>query len=134
MDNKNIPVIIGAAQYTQPKETPQPLDSLSLMVKTGQKAIDDTNTKKIVDFVDAIYMVNISSWSYEDAPGELGKRLNITPKEKIYLPDGGQSPQMLVNRAAKAITSGEHRAILITGGEAAYSISKRFKEEPPEYW
>jgi len=134
MDNKHNPVIIGAAQFTQRKETPQPLDSLSLMVKTGQKAIEDTHTKNITDFMDAIYMVNISSWSYEDAPGELGKRLNITLKEKVYLPDGGQTPQMLVNRAAKAITSGEHRAVLITGGEAAYSIFKRFKEERPEYW
>jgi len=134
MDNKNNPVIIGAAQFTQRKETPQPLDSLSLMVKTGQRAIEDTHTKNIADFIDAIYMVNISSWSYEDAPGELGKRLNITPKEKVYLPDGGQTPQMLVNRAAKAIASGEHRAVLITGGEAAYSISKRFKGERPEHW
>ena len=134
MDNKNNPVIIGAAQFTQRKDTPQPLDSLSLMVKTGQKAIEDTQAKNITDLIDAIYMVNISSWSYEDAPGELGKRLNITPKEKIYLPDGGQSPQMLVNRAAKAITSGEHRAILITGGEAAYSIRKTFKGKSPEYW
>ena len=134
MDIKHTPVIIGAAQFTQRKDTPQPLDSLSLMVKTGQKAIEDTHNKKIVDFIDAIYMVNISSWSYEDAPGELGKRLNITPKEKVYLPDGGQSPQMLVNRAAKAITIGEHGCVLITGGEAAYSIRKTFKGEPPEYW
>ncbi|MBY8984711.1 MAG: hypothetical protein KGD65_06580, partial [Candidatus Lokiarchaeota archaeon] len=134
MANKHTPIIIGAAQFTQRKDTPHPLDSLGLMVKTGKKAIEDTQAKNIVDFIDAIYMVNISSWSYEDAPGELGKRLNITPKEKVYLPDGGQSPQMLVNRAAKAITSGEHRAILITGGEAAYSIRKTFKGKPPEYW
>ncbi|MFX1530566.1 MAG: hypothetical protein ACFFBC_05595 [Promethearchaeota archaeon] len=134
MDNKNNPVIIGAAQFTQRKNTLQPLDSLSLMVKTGQMAIEDTKAKNIVDFIDAIYMVNINSWSYEDAPGELGKRLNITPKEKIYLPDGGQSPQILVNKAAKAITNGEHHCVLITGGEAAYSIRKTFKGAPPEYW
>jgi acetyl-CoA C-acetyltransferase len=134
MDSKNNPVIIGAAQFTQRKKTPQPLDSLSLMVKTGQKAIEDTHVKNITDFIDAVYMVNIDSWSYEDAPGELGIRLSITPKEKVYFPNGGQSPQMLVNRAAKAITSGEHRAILITGGEAAYSIRKTFNEEPPDYW
>ncbi len=134
MVNKNNPVIIGAAQFTQRKDTPQPLDSLGLMEKTGKKAIEDTQAKNITDFIDAIYMVNISSWSYEDAPAELGRRLNITPKEKIYMPDGGQSPQMLVNRAAEAITTGEHRCVLITGGEAAYSIRKKFKGNPPEYW
>ncbi|GAG77349.1 unnamed protein product [marine sediment metagenome] len=52
----------------------------------------------------------------------------------MYLPDGGQTPQMLVNQAAKAITSGEHRVVLITGGEAAYSLFKTFKKEPPDYW
>ncbi|MHA2037857.1 MAG: hypothetical protein ACW98X_15585 [Promethearchaeota archaeon] len=134
MVKKNNPVIIGAAQFTQRRDTPQPLDSLGLMEKTGKKAIEDTQAKNITDFIDAIYMVNISSWSYEDAPAELGKRLNITPKEKIYMPDGGQTPQQLVNRAAEAIAAGKHRCVLITGGEAAYSIRKKFKGKPPEYW
>ena len=70
-------MIIGAAQFTQRRGTPKPLDSLGLMEKTGKKAIEDTQVKNITDFIDAIYMVNISSWSYEDAPAELGKRLNI---------------------------------------------------------
>jgi acetyl-CoA C-acetyltransferase len=134
MGIKHIPNIIGAAQFTQRKGTPQPLDSLSLMVKTSQDAIKSTQTEKIIDFIDAVYMVNISSWSYEDAPGELSKKLGITPKKMIYLPDGGQSPQMLVNRASKAIASGEHRCILITGGEAAYTISKTYKGTRPEHW
>ena len=134
MGKKHIPIIVGAAQFTQRKGTSQPLDSLSLIVKTAQEAIENTKTQKIIDYIDAIYMVNISSWSYEDAPGELGKRLNITPKEKIYLPDGGHSPQMLINRAAKAIASGEHRCVLIAGGEAAYSTYRVFNNIRPEHW
>ncbi|MHA2289302.1 MAG: hypothetical protein ACXABG_11010 [Promethearchaeota archaeon] len=134
MGTKHIPIIIGAAQFTQRKGTPQPFDSLSLMVKTGQDAIKNTGNKNVIDFVDAIFMVNISSWSYEDAPDELGKKLNITPKEKIYLLDGGQSPQMLVNRAAKAIATGKHRCVLIAGGEANYSIKKVYKGKRPEHW
>ena len=134
MGKKHIPIIVGAAQFTQRKNTPLPLDSLSLMIKTSQDAIKNTQTDNIVDFIDAVYMVNIRSWSYGDAPGELSKKLNIAPKEKIYLPDGGQSPQMLVNRAAKAIANGEHRCILITGGEAAYSIAKSFNGTRPEHW
>ena len=134
MGKNHIPIIVGASQFTQRKGTPQPLDSLNLMVKTGQDAIENTHSKKIIDFIDAVYMVNIRSWSYEDAPGELSKKLNITPKEKIYLPDGGHSPQMLVNRAVKAIASGEHRCVLITGGEAAYSINKLFKGKRPKHW
>jgi acetyl-CoA C-acetyltransferase len=122
MNKKNTPVIISAVQFTQRKGTSKPLDSLSLMAKTSKEAIENTGTKNLVDIIDAIYMVNISSW------------LHITPKEKVYLPDGGQTPQMLVNRAAKAVASGEHRAVLITGGEAAYSINKTYNKERPQHW
>lgn len=121
MRKENFPIIVGAAQYTQHKGTTQPLDPLSLIVKVSQEALDDTGADRLKEFIDSIYMVNINSWSYEDAPGELSKILGIKPIQKIYLPDGGDSPQMLMNRAAKAITRGESQAILITGGEASYS-------------
>lgn len=134
MNKKKIPVIIGVAQFTQRKGTSQPLDPLRLMIKTSQKAIDDTNVNSLVDFIDAVYMVNIISWSYEDAPGELSEKLNITPKEKVYLGDGGNSPQMLINRAAKSIFTGIHRSVLITGGEAGYTGSKIIKNTLPKSW
>ena len=40
------------------------------------------------------------------------------------MPDGGNTPQTMVNRAAKAIYSGKSQAILITGGEAHYTASR----------
>ena len=121
MTKMSYPIIVGAAQYTQPNTIHQPLDPLNLMVKTSQMAINDTGVNNLKDLIDTVYMVNINGWSYKDAPGELSKLLGINPVRKIYLPSGGESPQMLVNRAAKAITSGESQAVLITGGEAAYS-------------
>ena len=118
------PIIVGVAQYTQPKETPQAVDPLNLMVNTGQMALNDVGTDDIKENIDTIYMINIISWSYEDAPGELSKILGIKPVQKVYLPEGGNSPQMIVNRAAKAISSGKSQAILITGGEAQYTASR----------
>ncbi|KKK41226.1 MAG: acetyl-CoA acetyltransferase [Candidatus Lokiarchaeum sp. GC14_75] len=136
MNSKNIPVIIGAAQFTQRKESDQTLDPLSLMVKTSQLAIEDTRVNDIKDFIDAVYMINVVSWSYEDAPGLLSEKLNIKPKEKVYfsISMGGNSPQLMVNRAAKAIEKGNHRCVLITGGEAAYTLGKKFKGIPPKSW
>jgi len=134
MNERTNPIIIGAAQYTQPKETSIPLDPLNLMVKTCQMAITDTGVDEIKDFIDAVYMVNINSWSYEDAPGKLSKIIGINPLQKVYLPDGGDSPQMLVNRAAKAITEGKSRAVLITGGEAAYSVYREKKGKITLNW
>ncbi len=136
MTNKNIPVIIGAAQFTQRKESDQNLDPLSLMEKTSQLAIEETKINNIKDIIDAVYMLNVVSWSYEDAPGLLSERLNIKPKEKVYfsMSMGGNSPQLMINRAAKAIVKGNHRCVLITGGESTYTIGKKFNRNPPENW
>ncbi|MHA1147179.1 MAG: hypothetical protein ACTSR8_02940 [Promethearchaeota archaeon] len=127
----SIPVIVGAAQYKQPKKAENPLDPLRLMIKTGAEAINDSGNEDIKRQIDAVFMININSWSYEDAPGELSKALGIKPTEKVYLPDGGNTPQMLVNRAAKVISKGGKKAILIIGAEAAYSklLSKKGKRE-----
>ncbi|TFG15613.1 MAG: hypothetical protein EU535_01425 [Promethearchaeota archaeon] len=134
MSKNSCPIIIGVAQYTQPKDTPQPLDPLNLMVKTCQMAIADTGTEDIKEYIDSMYMVNINSWSYKDAPSDLSKILGINPVQKIYLSDGGDSPQMLVNRGAKAIASGQNKAIIITGGEAAYSVYREKKGKITLNW
>jgi len=125
MTKMSVPIVVGVAQYTQSKTILQPLDPINLMAKTCHMAITDSGIEKLKDLIDSIYMVNINSWSYKDAPGELSKLLGINPVRQVYLSAGGESPQMLVNRAAKAIASGESKAILITGGEAAYSVYRK---------
>ena len=134
MSKKLCPIIVGAAQYTQPKDIAQPLDPLSLILKTCRKALNDSGAKEIKKFIDSVYMININSWSYEDAPGELSAIIGIKPVQKVFLPDGGDSPQMLVNRAAKAIATGKSLAVLITGGEASYSIYRAGKGDITLNW
>jgi len=134
MSNKSHPIIVGAAQFTQHKHTLDPLDPLNLMVEACTMALNGVGTTNLKKFIDSVYMININSWSYEDAPEELSKRLCLKPTHKIYLSDGGDSPQMLVNRAAKAITSGKSQAILITGGEAFYFRYKGKKRKLNLNW
>jgi len=142
MSSKSYPIIVGVAQFRQEKDVSQPLDPLNLMAKTCQMAIDDATTEEIKEYIDTLFMTNINSWSYKDAPGELSKILGINPSKKVYFQAMGNLPQKLVNRAAKAISSGESQAILITGGEAEYSsyrakrrkISLNWpKDRKPEY-
>ncbi len=134
MSNKSHPIIVGAAQFTQHKHTLDPLDPLNLIAKACKVALNDAGTPNLKKFIDSVYMINIKSWSYEDAPEELSKILCLKSEHKVYLPDGGDSPQMLVNRAAKAITSGKSQAILITGGEASYSKYKAKKRKIDLNW
>ncbi len=128
-----IPVIIGVAEYTQHKEVLNRLDPLKLIEKSSREAISDASVEKIRDFIDSVYMVNISSWNYEDPPGELSHLLGIRVKDTHYLQPSGNSPQYLINKAAKAISKGESKAILITGGEALYTVNLAGRKSPANW-
>ncbi|MGV9205206.1 MAG: hypothetical protein ACOC44_14435 [Promethearchaeia archaeon] len=132
--NKKIPVIIGAAQFTQSKEMEKRLDPLGLMEKTATMAMDDTKTSNIKEKIDSIFMANIISWTYRDAPGNLGNRLGLELKEKHYLPIGGNTPQYMLNKAAELIETGEIKGALLVGGEANYSTYKAKKEKYDLDW
>lgn len=136
------PILISAAQYTHRKSENERLDPVSLMVKSAKDALDIPKSEKMKELIDSIYMVNINSWSYRDAPGQVNEILGIDPQEKVYLSDGGNTPQMLVNRAARKIYQGFKKNILIIGGEASYSVYQAKKgriklswpkKEDPEY-
>ncbi|UCC19376.1 MAG: hypothetical protein JSV62_14925 [Promethearchaeota archaeon] len=140
MHQKNTPVIIGAAQVTQKKNIKLPLDPINLVAKACNKAIANTFGEKLRNGIDTIYMSTISSWIYEDPPSKLSDLLGIKPHHKYIAPISGNIPQLLVNKAAKAISLGETKIILIAGGEASYSkyrakkkgISLNWPKPPPK--
>ena len=121
MNQKNIPIIVGAAQITQRKDVDQPLDPLNLIAKACQDSLKKTGVDYLRDIIDTLYMTTISSWIYEDAAGKLSDLLGIKPIQKYTAPISGNTPQLLVNKAARIISRGENNVILITGGEASYS-------------
>ncbi len=128
-------IIVGVSQYTQHKQTKNPLDPLQLILHASKNAIKDTGVEdfKLIKSIDSVILINVNSWSYKDSPGVLCKALGIKPKQKIYLADGGNTPQMAVNRASKALFYGQAKAVLIAGGEAAYTAykSKKTQDWPP---
>ena len=121
MLQKKSPVIIGAAQVTQQKDVDKPLDPLNLVAKACKNAFNMSGADNLQDIIDTIYMSTISSWIYEDTSGTLSNLLGIKPTQNYTAPISGNTPQLLVNKAAKAISLGESKAILIAGGEASYS-------------
>lgn len=121
MSKETRSVIVGAAQFTQNKEEAKPLDPLRLMVKTSKLANYDTEVADLFEKIDAVYVSNIITWPYQNAPKELSVILGIKPEQTYYSQAGGETPQLLVNRAAKAIASGKSKAVLMTGAEAIYT-------------
>ncbi len=123
------PIIIGTSQYTQSKNALDPLDPIGMMLKTCQAALEDAGLSEKKSLLDALYVSNVYCLAYENAPDELAQKLGINPIQKFYAPIGGNTPQMLINRAAKLIESGEIQFILITGAESCYSLSRRKKKK-----
>jgi acetyl-CoA C-acetyltransferase len=121
------PVIIGIAQYTQHKGTEQPLDPMGLMVKSSLDALGDTGKSKLKELIDCVYVINLFQWPYRDAPGMLSTRLGINPSQAFYLPIGGNTPQLIVNKAARDLAAGRCKAVLMAGAEAIYSIRRAMK-------
>jgi len=127
-DKKRTPVIIGASQYTQPKDTRDPLDPLGLIIKTSRAALADSGAEDLGKLIDRVCFTNIYGWSYKDAPGQLSNVLGLNAENKVYANIGGNMPQKLVNNAANTIACQESSAVLIAGGEAEYSIRKAKNE------
>ena len=121
------PVIIGIAQFTQHKKTERPLDPLSLMVRASLDALSDAGASRLKDVIDCVYVMNLFQWSYRDAPGQLSARLGLKPRQASYLPVGGNTPQLLVNKAARDLAAGRCKAVLMTGAEAIYSLRRALK-------
>ncbi|MFX1366020.1 MAG: hypothetical protein ACFFCE_01475 [Promethearchaeota archaeon] len=130
----NTPVIIGAAQITQRKNVEKPLDPLLLIAKACQRAIAMSGIDGLREAIDTIYMSTISSWIYEDASERLSNLLGIKLIQKYTAPISGNTPQLLVNKAARAISLNENKVILIAGGEAAYSKYRADKDKITLDW
>jgi acetyl-CoA C-acetyltransferase len=128
------PVIVGAAQVTQNKDVNIPLDPLKLIAKACNNALSNSGVKGLRSVIDTLYMSTISSWIYDNVPSKLSILLNIKPSQKVTAPISGNMPQLLVNKAATAISLGESNVILITGGEAAYSKYRADRGEISLNW
>ena len=134
----NTPIIIGVGQV---KESNIPehgnLSSANdLAAEAARRAIQNAGGNvPIAGHIDAltairlfedstrkIAMVSNPFGASNNVPGSIARRLNITPRELIYAPVGGQSPQRLINEFSERIHRGENQCVIITGAEAIANI------------
>ena len=129
------PVIIGVGQITNRSEDNRnAFHPLQLAKKAIEKSIDDSQCSEILRLVDLLSVVNIFSWTYDDPARLLCEMLSIKPKVAEYTVIGGNTPQWLVNRAAKKIVTGEIETALICGAEAMYSVTTAAKKNTVLDW
>jgi acetyl-CoA C-acetyltransferase len=121
MPDPNYPILVGFGQITQKTDDPRTSrEPIELMAEAARRAEDDAGAK-LVKHVDSVRVVNLVSWNYGNAPGELADALGLEPREGVYTSMGGNSPQLLVNHTADEIASGKIRLALIAGAEAMYT-------------
>ena len=134
MKARPVPVLIGAAQYTQPKEAQSALDPLGLMVKASLGAFTNAGNDALRSIIDTVCVINSFSRDDVSLPIALSEALGIKPEHAIYSLIGGNSPQMLVNRFARDVAAGRRRAVLLSGAEAIYSLYKHSRGKTVLDW
>jgi acetyl-CoA C-acetyltransferase len=118
------PVIVGAGQLTRRPDTfdlEQATEPAEMMAETLRRAEADAGTSGLLAAADSVRVVDCISWKYPDPGAAVAQRVGAHPKQTVYTSTGGNSPQMLLNHTALAISRGEVRVALVTGAEAVFS-------------
>lgn len=113
------PVIIGVAQKTRRREElpgPEPLIGWAEAVRL---AADDAGlSARDLAAADLVSVVDLISWTYDDAPGRLAEQIGAHPGRTISSKPSGTSGHTLVFDAADAIRRGDCKLAVLAGGES----------------
>lgn len=134
MKSRPVPILVGAAQFTQAKDAFPPLDPLGLMIRASLDAFADTRSDSLPAIIDTVCVVNSFSRDDENTPHLLAKSLGVKPRDAIYSLIGGNTPQKLVNQFSRDIAAGRRKAVLISGAEAIYSLCRQSRRKPALGW
>ena len=120
-----VPVIVGVADIvnrsTKVEDAREPAVLMLEAIRNAIKDTSSTQTESLQSSIDSIDVVNSWTWPYPDLPGLLSQKLGIDAKHQQLSPHGGNKSALLVDDAAKRISTGQSKVALVTGGEALAS-------------
>jgi acetyl-CoA C-acetyltransferase len=141
----NTPVVVGVGQAHDPLGAASyaVMSSVELAAAAATAAVDDTGSSAAAGMVDVVACVRPMELSTPLPPAlgvsrafplAVARRAGLTPTHAVLESVGGQSPQQLVNEYASRIAAGEHRAVLLAGGESL-STQAHFagREDAPDF-
>jgi acetyl-CoA C-acetyltransferase len=117
------PVLVGEGQLLR---RPTPADDLAALDEPVDMMADALRLAAggrdgLLKRADAVFTVDLLSWRYINPAQLLADRLGAAPRRLARSAVGGNSPQLLVNEAARAIQAGEVDVALLAGAEAVYT-------------
>ena len=129
MDRDLTPVLIGVGQVTEKEDDVSKASSqVDLMEKATRNAVADAgiDPKRLAD-LDILVVVKCFREATRNSPNALARRISAQGAEQWLTPDGGNTPQYLVNRYAEEIAQGKKRFALFAGSEAMATARKIIK-------
>ena len=118
------PVIIGTGQFVnRTKSFDDAIEPVEMMVKAIEAAAKNASLTSVPK-ADAINVVSLLSWKYSNPAWFIAQILKQQPSHLGYSGTGGNTPQTLVNAAAREIRDGQFDVVILTGGEASRSRAK----------
>ncbi|MFL6173160.1 MAG: hypothetical protein ACJ716_09760 [Marmoricola sp.] len=139
------PVLVGVGQASDVFGEPDyaMLSSADLAAAAARAAISDAAGTSIADLVDVVACVRPMELSTplpkpfgisKAFPLSVADAAGLHPEHAILEVVGGQSPQKLVSEFAGRIARGQHRAVLLAGGESL-STQAHFagREDGPDF-
>ena len=125
-------MIVGVGQITDREMSG--LSPIELLVIAVETAARDSGQPTILDIIDEIAVVRISTQRLE-APGALlAEALGVKPARTISTKHGGHNPQVLVNRAVTTIRNGDADVILIGGAESQRTVNHYRNQQLAPDW
>ena len=128
------PVLVGTGQLLQRVTPEEALEPVDMIAEAARRAADDAGSSRILQEVDSIRVVALLSWRYINHSKLIADRIGATPAETAYTSMGGNTPQSLVNKTARAIAAGERDIVLIGGAEAWRTRMAQRKQDIKPDW
>lgn len=133
-DPAYVPVIVGIGEILdRPEAISDALEPLVLMERAVLAAQTDSGGA-VLPMLDALHLVGLVSWRYENPAASLCERLGIAPREQVNASMGGETPVRLIHEAAISIAKGEQGAVAIVGGEAVHSRRRAKRDGVDAGW
>lgn len=141
--DKRTPVIVGVGDFID-RSKEDGLNPQELLARACEQAIQDSGIQSLNEHIDYLGVVrftidfltatNQSNFQYSNFPRTLANKLNISAKNEVYAPMGGNSPQVLLEDALIKMSNGETDCALLAGGEALQTMIARLKAGMPLDW
>lgn len=120
MDPRTV-VLVGAGQFVQkPADPLQALEPVKMMAEATRRAAEDAGAPAVLSQIDSIRVVK-GAWPYANPGALIGDLVGASPRQSLISPDGGNTPQSLVNATALDILAGRLDVAVLVGAEGIYT-------------